>query len=96
MRGATPNPSPHSNIKKYWLRLATHIFRLDQETPSWRAMKSYFTKDAICVRGRPKTTIVDTLAAQLKELAIPLKNIKDLASAAGLASDKRNWKDCTK
>ena len=46
--------------------LAGPILRLDQETPSWRAIKSYFDKDATRVRGRPKTIIVDTPAAQLK------------------------------
>ena len=54
-------------------------------------MKSYFAKDATCARSRPKTT----LAAQLKELAVLLKNTKDLASAAELALDKRKWKDYT-
>ena len=60
------------------------------------AIKSYFAKDVTRVRGTPKTTIVDSLAAQMIELAVPLKNKKDLASAAGLALDRENWKDYTK
>ena len=37
------NTGPISSIiKKYQLRLAGHILRLDQETPSCRVMKSYF------------------------------------------------------
>ena len=60
------------------------------------AVKRYFAKDVTRVCGTPMTTVVDSLAAQMIELAVPIKNKKDLASAAGLALDRESWKDYTK
>ena len=77
--------------------LFEHILRLPQETPAALAMQSYFTCGDKVWQGRPRTTIVSTLSADLESAGLrSLRNLADLEHLQAIATDRPAWRELCK
>jgi hypothetical protein len=92
-------------LERRW-RFFGHILRLQQETPCWQAMRSFFdTKKRKKFRGRPRTTIVTTLNEDInrmkrrnpvfdRNVTVPtLTSVQNLEEMRELALFRPKWRN---
>ena len=94
-------------LERRW-RFFGHILRLDERTPCWKAMKTFFdTSNLQKFRGRPRTTIQTTINEDLKRLTslnpvysrnqeiTTLETLTDLYRFRLIAQNRNRWKNLT-
>lgn len=94
-------------LERRW-RFFGHVLRLPEETPCWKAMKSFFGSEGLKkFKGRPRTTIATTLNEDIKRLEernpvfcrnvgfYRVTNLTDLKTMKELAMNRQRWKNIT-
>ena len=79
-------------IRRRRLNWFGHLLRLPEGTPAQQAL-SNFIKPTTRPRGRPKTTLLDTILNDIKLTNIPYTNnlAIDIATLKALCSDRQAW-----
>ena len=78
------------------LRMASNTLRMDKDTPHQIAVKSYFNRNQISPRGRPRLTLATALSSQLSDYGLKFKTAPHLEHCRVLAANKVEWKNLVK